>query len=67
VVTVLADARTPLQTQDVIRRAEQRHGHAIAPSSIRNCLRASARRADNPIERLGYGLYRLRPQHRMRG
>ena len=61
VVAVLADAEAPLRPHEVIRRAERLHGHPIAPSSIRNCLREDANRTDGAIERLGYGRYRLRP------
>jgi hypothetical protein len=61
VVAVLADADATLRPQEVIHRAEQVLGHPIAPSSIRNCLREDANRADGIIERLGYGRYRLRP------
>ena len=60
VVAVLADADQPLRPQDVIHRAERVHGHRIAASSIRNCLREAALRNDGPIERLGHGRYGLR-------
>jgi hypothetical protein len=43
---VLADAKQPLRPQEVIHEAERVHGRPIAPSSIRNCLRGAADRAD---------------------
>lgn len=44
----------------VIHLAERRHGHQVAPSSVRDCLQEAATRADNPAGRLGYGHYRPR-------
>ena len=61
VVAVLADADAPLRPQEVIHQIVKRvHGHRVAPSSIRNCLREAANRTDGVIERLGYGRYQLR-------
>jgi len=60
VVAVLAASSHALRPQDVIDQAERLHGHQVPPSSIRNCLRQSARRIEGPIERIGYGRYRLR-------
>ena len=60
VLTVLTAANQPLRPQEVIHQAERVHGYAIAPSSIRNCLREAANRRDGTIERLGYGRYGIR-------
>jgi hypothetical protein len=60
VVAVLKESDQPLRPQDVIKRAERLRGHHIAPSSIRNCLRTSAERADTAVVRVDYGRYRLR-------
>jgi hypothetical protein len=60
VVAVLVAAEQPLRPQDVIRRAERLCGQRVAPSSIRNALRVASQREHEPIERLGYGTYRLR-------
>jgi len=46
--------------REVIDRAETLIGTRIAPSSIRNCLRRSAAQADDVVERLAHGRYRLR-------
>ena len=60
VVDVLAASSQPLTPREVIDRAEMLVGTRIAPSSIRNCLRRSATRTDDAVERLAYGRYRLR-------
>jgi hypothetical protein len=60
VVTVLEVASEPKRPQEIIDQAERIHGRSIAPSSIRNCLREAALSPNSPIERLGYGRYRLR-------
>lgn len=60
VVAVLAAADQPLRPQEVICLAERVHGRPIAPSSIRNCLREAAIRANSSVERHGYGRYGLR-------
>ncbi len=60
VVAVLAAASQPLRPQEVVQLAERAHGHPIAPSSIRNCLREAANRAASSVERHGYGRYGLR-------
>jgi hypothetical protein len=60
VVAVLAEANQPLRPEEVIRQAERIHRRRIAPSSIRNCLREAATRADGVSERLAYGRYQLR-------
>jgi len=57
VVAVLSAANQPLRPQEVIHRAERLHGHRIAPSSVRNCLREASKRPDSRIARLGYGRY----------
>jgi hypothetical protein len=63
---VLASSSQPLRPQEVIRRAQQVHGSRLAPSSIRNALRMASQRHDDPIERVGYGQYQLRRDHRQR-
>ena len=60
VVAVLAASSHALRPQDVIHQAQRLHGYRVPPSSIRNCLRQSARHIEGPIERLGDGRYRLR-------
>ncbi len=60
VVAVLGESDQPLRPQEVILRAERLHRHRIAPSSIRNCLRTAAERADTAVVRLAYGRYGLR-------
>jgi len=60
VVAVLTSTDESLRPQDIIRRAEQIHGHRLAPSSIRNALRVGAKHDHGPIERVRYGTYRLR-------
>lgn len=66
VVAVLTSSNQPLRPQDILRRAEQLDGRslALAPSSLRNALRLASQDRDGPVERLGYGLYGLRREHR---
>jgi hypothetical protein len=66
VLAVLASSSQPLRPQEVIQRAERVHGSRLAPSSIRNALRVASQRHDDAVERVGYGQYRLRPDHRPR-
>jgi len=63
VVAALAATNQPLRPRDIIQLATRFHGDPIAPSSVRNCLRMVSARNDGAIERVSYGMYRLRSTH----
>jgi len=60
VVAVLASSAEPLRPQEVMLQAGRMRGRAVAASSIRNALRVASQDSHGPIERVRYGLYRLR-------
>jgi hypothetical protein len=66
ILAVLASSSQPLRPREIIRRAEREHGSRLAPSSIRNALRVASQRYEGPVERVGYGQYRLCRDHRPR-
>jgi hypothetical protein len=65
VLAVLASSSQPLRPQEVIDELSKCTGVGCA-SSIRNALRVACQRHDDPVERVEYGQYRLRRDHRQR-
>jgi hypothetical protein len=58
-ITHVLQSGGELAAGDIQVAVEQLLGDAVHPSTVKNCLARSARRADGPFQRVSRGRYRL--------
>lgn len=61
IVQALAAEEQGLRLREIRRRVEDRLGEAVIPTRFKNYVNQQSRGANSLLERLGYGIYRLRP------
>ena len=57
VIRALAEADRPLRAREIHQAAQKLAGTPLSWNAVKDCLHKSARRPDNPVERVGHGRY----------